>query len=81
MLALNLHRAKQHRQAGRCHHGGIREPLSRKNLGFTGGHMRGAGEDARGIKCLQCFEIDQFVHQATQRIDIQRVGLIGRELW
>ena len=78
-LAVDLGRLKQLRQAGRGHHGRRREPLATEDLGAAGFDVGGGDEHARRLQLLQPLEIDFALDQLAQRVDVERVGLVGRK--
>ena len=83
MLAVDLHRLEQLGQTGRGHDGVRRHLLALEDLAAPRAHIGGAdkqlGHDL-GVRGLdQRIEIHHPGQQLTQRVDIERIGLIGRK--
>src|SRR6266567_19536 len=77
-LSLDLHRTKQERQAGRCHHhlGGDLGTI--EYAGFAGADIGRRDEELAAEVGADQLEIDEAFDQLLQRIDVERIEIIGR---
>ena len=77
--AVDLRRLEQHRQAGRGHHRLRREPPAGEDHGAAGFHVGGVDEHLGLGQAGDALEVDLALQQLAQRVDVERVALVGRE--
>ena len=78
--AVDLDRPKQQRQAGgRQDDTGV-DLLMRENAQPPGLHVGGANEQLRGRGFPDGVEIDETLDQFLQRIDVERIEIVGRQI-
>ena len=78
-LAVDDHRLKQLRQAGRGHDVIGGENVAAEDLAAAGPHVRRRDEQLEAVACAQAFEIDGLLEMDAQRIDVERIELVGAQ--
>ena len=77
--AVDLDRAEHRRQAGRGHHRLGGNLLVRENMQPPGLHIGGGDEDRPRVGA-QALEIDEALDQILERIDVERIEIVGRKI-
>ena len=78
--AVDLDRAKQYRQAGRGHHRVGGDFFARKNTHAAGLHIGRRNKELQSGIGAQRVEIDEALDQILQRIDVEGIDVVGREI-
>ena len=79
-LAIDLDGLEQERQAGRGHDGVDRQFVVGEHLDLAGAHIGGADVDLqRAARHADRIEVDRLLENALQRIEVERIELIGRQ--
>ena len=86
MLTVDFHGLEQRWQAGRRHHGIRAQPGAREDFAAPGAHVGGAHKhlgparrSAGAAHSAQQVKVHLALQQAAQRVDVERIGLVGRE--
>ena len=77
--AVDLDGAKQQRQRRRRHHHVRVDLVAREDVRAAGVHV-GGGNEQFEFAAAHRVEIDEAVDQVAQRIDVQRIEIVGREI-
>ena len=78
--AVDLDRAEQERQAGRRHHHVGRDLLAREDAHAAGLHIGRGNEELQIGARAHRLEIDEALDQVLERIDVERVEVVGRKI-
>ncbi len=78
--AVDLDRPKQQRQAGGRQDDIGADLVMRENAQPSGMHIGGADEQLRGLGFPDGVEIDEALDQLLQRIDVERIEIVGRQI-
>ena len=78
--AIDLHRAKQRRQASRRHNGICCDLLAAENAHAPGLDIGRRNENLQIGIGAQLLEIDKALDQILERIDVERIDVIGRKI-
>ena len=78
--AVDFDGAKQQWQAGRGHYRVGRYLVAREDSHMPGLHIGRRDEELQIGIGAQCFEIDKALDQVLQRINIERIDVVGREV-
>src|SRR3546814_1256125 len=76
--AVDLDRLKDQRQAGRGHHHVGGQLVALEDLHAAGLHVGGGDVDLQMRAGAHLLEVDHRLQQVTQRIEVQRIELVGR---
>ena len=79
VFALDLHRLEHGGQAGRGHHGPRAQAPAGKHLGLAGADLGGQHKHLERLEGGQPVEVDLPLQKVLQRVDVQRIGLVGRK--
>jgi len=77
-FAVNFHRLVELRQTGRCHNRVKRDFLLAEDADLAGKDIRRSNKQPYSRAAVNLVEIDHFLHDIPQRIDVEWIELVRR---